>query len=182
MFGENSRSKFEIVVQKAGDLFQASCSLFPQAIGVGPNEKEAVEDLADLIAYKMGRVIRGSVKSIPTNADIEQKPQVAPKVAPKITAKKPRAVKKSKDKKSFTFSMPIQSELLKENGLRQIPSPDYESMLMLGLPTFLPTQIPVEERTLSSLIESIIGKTPGMKIEEMKAPDSVMLGIPVSFN
>ncbi|MBU0580811.1 MAG: type II toxin-antitoxin system HicB family antitoxin [Candidatus Margulisbacteria bacterium] len=81
---------FEIVISKFQNRYKAFCPAFPECMGEGDNEEEAMEDLGNAITLHLGDTVRktlddvkhlGLLRRLP-ELDLEQKKQAANKGLP----------------------------------------------------------------------------------------------------
>ena len=64
MFDENIRSQFQITIKKNANVFEATCSGFPEYTGLGNNEQSAIEDLAVHLADRVGDVVKKTLDQL----------------------------------------------------------------------------------------------------------------------
>lgn len=64
MLEENLRKKFQITIKRNNGVFEATCSGFPEYIGTGQDEQSAIEDLAELLADRVGDVVKKTLDDL----------------------------------------------------------------------------------------------------------------------
>ena len=201
-------SKFDVSVQKLGNIYRATCSLFPGTTGVGSSEEEALDDLANIIMYRVGDVLDNSIEDYLTLKKPDE-PSVA-KSKKKIKDLKDE-VFSAKTMESFNLNLgtnltntlfnnasltpvtnnkPFNFQLddFSQDGVKAHHAPfSKNAMFFLSFRrnSSSSTSSKSGGRKISEIIESLSGNYNNFitgEPESLAVPEGVLLGIPVSYN
>lgn len=190
MLNDFLNPKFEIEITNRNGRTEAFCPVFPECFGIGGTEKEAIEDLADSIALYLGDVVKGAVTDIIKTGVLRYVDPVK-----EIKNKIKNKTESDQDKKKNVFVFPnnskndvIKLEKLFSNYMHKKPIMRGGLLSILGLP-----QMNMEKKEgglsqrflmqgLPEHIDNPIDFFDQYGVEEIRGPEGILLGIPLSFN
>jgi hypothetical protein len=193
MFDDFLKSRFDIEVKEIDGIFEANSLLFPEAVGIGSTEKEAIENLADTIAANMSTTIKSIVESLINTETISKNEK---KVNNKFgSIEMMEDFLKDKDPLlSSPISIEISDLFNKKSNLKGSRIPILKKGIMImGL---RPASTPENYRnfgnisnsqanSFNDMVDSVLSS--GMFDHQdmtggIKTPEGMLLGIPISFN
>lgn len=171
----NPLMKLEVIIVKEEDMYTASAPSFPECLGIGTTEEEALKDLGDSISIFLEEIIEETIHKIlktKANSEIMVDPKRKRTVKRKVINLLDVENKNAQDKKKMVFriNVPIKKDL----PLKKEKHPFIEMVIK---------PVPQDMDTLSLDQNNIADIATSFSIPfASDLPEGMMLGFPVNLN
>ncbi len=163
------KMNFEIVISKADGKFKALCPAFPDCMGIGDTEPEAVEDLGNVITMHLSDTVRHTIDDISRLGLLKRVSNSTSNAKQEASSEMISFLDKTQDllgKNLFTGKLPIPQDWLKIVDKRAFGSKNRKIMGVGMIPPMYPPMFDEVQ----------------MPYHTEVTDESLLFGVPLSLN